>query len=98
MIGRMRLSRRELAGFMAALGIRTALGADSDTKSATKSAMDTTLRDGIAKRKIPAAVGMVANGSRILYAGAFGTRDSSGVPVTTDSIFSIASMTKAITT
>jgi len=33
-----------------------------------------------------------------LYAGAFGTRDSSGVPAAPDSIFQIASMTKAITT
>src|SRR5262249_354491 len=36
-------------------------------------------------------------GSELLYAGAFGTRDSSGAPVTIDSIFAIASMTKAIT-
>jgi CubicO group peptidase (beta-lactamase class C family) len=41
---------------------------------------------------------MVADGHSILYSGAFGTRDSSGVPVTADSIFAIASMTKAITT
>jgi CubicO group peptidase (beta-lactamase class C family) len=41
---------------------------------------------------------MVAGERAILYLGAFGTRDSSGVPVTADSIFAIASMTKAITT
>lgn len=60
--------------------------------------IDDTLRNGIAQRKIPAAVGMVANGHTVLYSGAFGTRDSSGVPVTADSIFAIASMTKAVTT
>ena len=54
--------------------------------------------DGISSRKIPAAVGMAADGGKILYEGAFGTRDPSGVPVKIDSIFAIASMTKAITT
>jgi methyl acetate hydrolase len=60
--------------------------------------IDGTLRSGIARRKIPAVVGMVASGSKILYEGAFGRRDSSGVPVRVDSIFQIASMTKALTT
>ncbi len=59
---------------------------------------DDTLRSGIAQRKIPAAVGMFADADKVRYAGAFGTRDSSGVAVTTESIFNIASMTKPITT
>jgi len=41
---------------------------------------------------------MVATADKTLYSGAFGTRDSSGAAVTADSIFAIASMTKAITT
>ncbi len=41
---------------------------------------------------------MAADREKVLYAGAFGTRDSSGVPVKADCIFAIASMTKAITT
>ena len=61
-------------------------------------AVDEALRSGIAQRKIPAAVGMIASGIRTLYAGAFGRRDSSGVPVQVDSIFQIMSMTKAVTT
>lgn len=60
--------------------------------------IDGTLRTGIAKRKIPVAVGMVASQHKIFYEGAFGTRDASGVPVKVDSIFAIHSMTKAITT
>jgi CubicO group peptidase (beta-lactamase class C family) len=60
--------------------------------------IDETLRSGIARRKIPAAVGMAATESRTLYTGAFGERDSEGTPVTADSIFAIASMTKAVTT
>jgi methyl acetate hydrolase len=67
-------------------------------KLAAAPTVDDVLRDGIAQRKIPAAAGMFASADKILYSGAFGTRDPSGVPVTTDSIFSIASMTKAVTT
>ena len=62
------------------------------------SGVDEVLRSGIIRRKIPAVVGMAASENKTLYAGAFGTRDSSGVPVRVDSIFQIASMTKAITT
>ena len=50
------------------------------------------------RHKIPCVTAMVADSRRILYQGAFGTRDAaSGVPVKLDSIFAIASMTKAIT-
>jgi len=56
------------------------------------------LQTGIALRKIPCAVGVVATGTKILYSGAFGVRDDGGTPVKADSIFGIASMTKAITT
>ena len=62
-----------------------------------ESKIDETLRKGIAARQIPCAVAAVANGKSTLFTGAFGTRDASGVPVKTDSIFAIASMTKAIT-
>ncbi len=62
------------------------------------SAVDETLRSGIAHRKIPVAVGMFADSNKTLYAGAFGKRDSSGPPVRADSLFRIASMTKAVTT
>jgi methyl acetate hydrolase len=70
------------------------------TAALTKSLFpnDDTLRAGIARRKIPAVVASFASDSKTLYAGAFGTRDSSGVPVRLDSIFAIASMTKAVTT
>jgi CubicO group peptidase (beta-lactamase class C family) len=60
--------------------------------------LDEILGTGIARRKIPAAVAMVATADQILYSGAFGRRDSaSGLDVTTNAIFAIASMTKAIT-
>ena len=87
-----RISRREFGGLAALLGGRLVIAASGTAK------VDDTLRSGIAQRKIPAGVGMAASDHGILYSGAFGTRDSSGVAVTPDSIFQIASMTKAITT
>src|SRR5437667_245655 len=60
--------------------------------------LDDTLRSGIERRKIPAVAAMVASATQTTYSGAFGKRDSaSGVSVRPDSIFYIASMTKAIT-
>ncbi len=88
-------TRRELGGLLAMLGAQA-----RQMRGATfaVSQVDDTLRAGIARRKIPAVAAMVATENRVLYSGAFGTRDSSGAPVSSDSIFSIASMTKAITT
>jgi CubicO group peptidase (beta-lactamase class C family) len=61
--------------------------------------LDSVIRDSMTRRKIPAVVAMVATPDKITYTGAFGTRDSaSGIAVKPDSIFFIASMTKAITT
>jgi CubicO group peptidase (beta-lactamase class C family) len=90
------ISRREFGGLAAIL--TTQAGRMYGATAGTAAKIDETLRSGIEQRHIPAVVGMAATGSRTLYQGAFGTRDSSGAPVTVDSIFAIASMTKAITT
>ena len=67
-------------------------------KSASTGAIDQVLREGIQRRKIPCVTAVVASTDSILYSGAFGKRDSaSGIDVQPDSIFAIASMTKAIT-
>jgi methyl acetate hydrolase len=89
------LSRREL-GAVLALGAQAGRLMGAAKPGAT--AVDEALRGGIAKRRIPAAAAMVASDRKTLYQGAFGLRDSSGAPVKTDSIFAIASMTKAVTT
>ena len=85
------INRREFSQLALALGasVRSFGGAVS---------IDDTLRTGIEKRKIPAVTAVVANDSKITYQGAFGTRDgASGVKVAPNSIFAIASMTKAVT-
>lgn len=86
-----RFTRREFGGVALAMGAqsRKLLGASS---------IDSVLHSGLNQRKIPAVSAMAGTGSAITYSGAFGTRDSvSGVPITPESIFAIASMTKAVT-
>lgn len=70
--------------------------ADSSTKSSN--AIDQVLRDAVEEKKLPGIVAMVAVGNHVIYAGASGKRDTSkNIPMTVDSIFRIASMTKPIT-
>jgi CubicO group peptidase (beta-lactamase class C family) len=60
--------------------------------------IDSAFRESVQRLKIPAAVAIATDSSRDIYSGAVGNRDSqSSVPVNGDSIFQIASMTKAIT-
>jgi methyl acetate hydrolase len=60
--------------------------------------LDDTLASGIKQRKIPAVTATVATADKVLYTGAFGKRTAQGPDIQPDSIFRIASMTKAITT
>lgn len=85
------LDRRQFAATLAGL-------AAGSGKLFAGAGIDESLRRGLERRKIPAAVAMVANADQTIYVGAHGRRDSaSGTSVTAESIFSIASMTKAIT-
>jgi methyl acetate hydrolase len=65
----------------------------------SKAQIDQILRQKSDAREIPGVVAMAANGKEVIYQGAFGKRDlSKDDAVTPDSVFWIASMTKAITT
>jgi len=62
------------------------------------SEIDHTLQQASDAREIPGVVAMAATGNEVIYHGAFGRRDlSKDQPMTEDSVFWIASMTKAIT-
>jgi CubicO group peptidase (beta-lactamase class C family) len=85
------INRREFAWTAAALALQARL-------PGAVTPLDDVLRTGIQRRKIPAVAAMVATADKITYQGAFGKRDvASGTDVTPNSIFAIASMTKAIT-
>jgi methyl acetate hydrolase len=65
----------------------------------TKSEIDQLLRQKCDAKEIPGGVAVAASGSETIYQGAFGKRDlGKDDAMTADSVFWIASMTKAITT
>ena len=65
---------------------------------AAKAQIDWALRDAVEAREVPGIVALAASDRGILYEGAFGVRDvDAGSPMTLDTVFRIASMTKAVT-
>jgi len=64
----------------------------------SKAQIDQLLRQKTDAKEIPGVVAMAATGSEVIYQGAFGKRDlGKDDAMTLDSVFWIASMTKAIT-
>jgi len=87
------ITRRQFSAalLVAGAGARRIWGASAD-------GIDQTVRVSLDRHKIPACVAMAATADKITYSGAYGKRDAeSGVAVTLDSIFAIASMTKPVT-
>jgi methyl acetate hydrolase len=65
----------------------------------SKAQIDQILRQKSDAAEIPGVVAVAASGKEVIYQGAFGKRDLSKPDnMTTDSVFWIASMTKAVTT
>jgi methyl acetate hydrolase len=64
----------------------------------SKAQIDQILRQKSDAKEIPGVVAIAANGKDVIYQGAFGKRDlGKDDPITADSVFWIASMTKAVT-
>ena len=71
---------------------------ESAASRASTSAIDKVLADAVARGDVPGVVAMVTDRHGIVYQGAFGVADSaSGRPMTVDTMFRIASMTKPVT-
>lgn len=63
-----------------------------------KSAIDQMLQGAVKAGKVPGVVAMAADDGGVIYQGAFGRRKlTDDAPMTLDTVFRIASMTKAIT-
>jgi CubicO group peptidase (beta-lactamase class C family) len=63
-----------------------------------RAGIDNVLRRAVDAREVPGVVAMAATDRGVFYEGAFGTRNLSGGPaMTADTVFRIASMTKAVT-
>src|SRR5437868_13540396 len=73
-------------------------GGATEMINAVKERIDRALRDAVEAREVPGIVALAASDRGLLYEGAFGMRDlDARSPITLDTLFRIASMTKAIT-
>jgi CubicO group peptidase (beta-lactamase class C family) len=80
------------------LGIALAAPVCAQTYVEDPAVIDSFLEQTITQTPIPGLVAMVVDRDSVLYSGAFGARDVAlGRPMTMDTIFRIASMTKPIT-
>ncbi len=60
--------------------------------------LDRRFADGVAKGEIPGAVVMIARNGKLVYDNAFGYADQgAGTPMTEDTVFALASMSKPVT-
>jgi methyl acetate hydrolase len=94
------LASPEAAGTVARSGLEptSAQQPASLRPSSAKAAIDKVLADAVARGDIPGVVAMATDRRGIVYEGAFGVADAaSGRPMTVDTIFRIASMTKPVT-
>ena len=97
------LASSEAARVVEASGLQRMAGTNPQLpatarSSGTKAAIDKVLADAVARGDVPGVVAMVTDGRAILYQGAFGLADvRSGRPMTVDTLFRIASMTKPVT-
>ncbi|MEZ5934731.1 MAG: serine hydrolase domain-containing protein [Alphaproteobacteria bacterium] len=77
---------------------RSAMAADAKLASGAVAPIDAALREAVEAQTLPHVVAIGATDQGIVYEGAFGKRNEGGGPdVATDSVFWIASMTKAVT-
>jgi CubicO group peptidase (beta-lactamase class C family) len=75
-----------------AAGVRPARAANGSP------AIDAVLRRAVDAKEVPGVVALAATDKSVIYEGAFGTRNlATGPAMTIDTVFRIASMTKAIT-
>ena len=80
------------------IGTTGAIAATEAARSAAQRDLDLVLRQAAGRRDVAGVVAAAVAQDGILYEGAFGKRDlAKGTDMTLDSVFWIASMTKAIT-
>ncbi len=91
---------RKTAGVVITMGIVLAasVGTARAQNAQGSAGIDAALRGAVERKDVPGVVALVTDRNGVLYQGAFGVADvSSGRPLAVDSLFRIASMTKAVT-
>jgi methyl acetate hydrolase len=103
---RLRKTRRDLLKSAAAISAAVSFAkygptpswAAAGAKKEVLNIVDEVLRQAADAKEVPGVVAVAANSDGIIYEGAFGKRDlAKGTDMTADSVFWIASMTKALT-
>jgi len=75
-----------------------AFHAEAQSRLGNSTEIDAYLATVVRETKVPGMVGLVVDADGVLYANAFGRQDvANDVPMATDTIFRIASMTKPVT-
>ena len=98
-------SRRDVLITATALTAAASVGGTAPARAQSKpegapklARIDTVLRAAVDAKEVPGIVAMATTDRGLLYEGAFGTRDlGKGPAMTRDTVFRIASMTKAVT-
>jgi len=95
-------SRRDVLKGAAAIAAAASVGTTSARRAtaqgSAKAQIDGVLRQAVDAKEVPGVVAMAATDRGVLYEGAFGLRAlDQSTPMTLDTVFRIASMTKAIT-
>ena len=77
---------------------RPRVAAAQDRATQGRARIDSALQQAVDAKKVPGVVAMAATDKGVIYEAAFGTRDlGKGPAMTVDTVFRIASMTKAVT-
>ncbi len=83
---------------LALLLVTTAYGRQSGIERTSTAGIDKVLADAVTRGDVPGVVALAVDRRGVVYQGAFGVADArSGRPMTVDTVFRIASMTKPIT-
>ena len=95
-------SRRDVLKGAVAIAAAASVGTTSARRAtaqgSAKAQIDGILRQAVDAKEVPGVVAMAATDKGVLYEGAFGLRAlDQSAPMTLDTVFRIASMTKAIT-
>jgi methyl acetate hydrolase len=94
----MRRTTYPLLTILLLLGYTTSSAGLPTLSGSGAAAIDSLFESAVAKGEIPGVVAAVVNREQILYLKAFGKQDvARGIPMSTDTVFRIASMTKPVT-
>ena len=84
--------------FVAGVVVAAFAGTASAQNATGTAAIDASLRSAVERQDVPGVVALITDRKGVIYQGAFGVADvSTGRPLAANSLFRIASMTKAVT-